>query len=72
MKEKWFKRTGWFYIPVSIMGFVVTFLAIAFIVPVIMASNRTSHSISDELYQIFVYVTCTAFWWKWVAGKTSE
>ena len=72
MKEKWFKRTGWFYIPVSIMGFVVTFLAIAFIVPVIMASNRTSHSISDELYQIFVYVTCTAFWWKWVAEKTSE
>ena len=72
MKEKWFKRTGWFYIPVSIMGFVVTFLAIAFIVPVIMASSRTSHSISDELYQIFVYVTCTAFWWKWVAEKTSE
>ena len=72
MKEKWFKRTGWFYIPVSIMGFVVTFLAIAFIVPIIMASNRTSHSISDELYQIFVYVTCTAFWWKWVAEKTSE
>ena len=72
MKEKWFKRTGWFYIPVSIMGFVVTFLAIAFIVPVIMASNRTSHSISDELYQIFVYATCTAFWWKWVAEKTSE
>ena len=72
MKAIWFKKAGWVYVPVSAMGFMVTLLAIAFMVPVVIAVNRTSHSASDELYQIFVYATCTAFWWKWVAEKTSE
>jgi hypothetical protein len=71
MKQLWFKRTGWVYIPVHPLGFVVTILAIFFMVPIVIAVDRNSHSITDELYQIFIYATCTAFWWKWVADKTS-
>ena len=71
MKQIWFKRTGWFYIPVHPLGFLVTILAIAFMVPVVMAADRSAHSVTDELYEIFVFATCTAFWWKWVAEKTS-
>ncbi len=71
MKQIWFKRTGWFYIPVHPLGFLVTLLAIAFMVPVVVAVLRNGHSVSDELYSIFVFATCTAFWWKWVADKTS-
>ena len=72
MKNVWFKKTGWFHIPVHVMGYMATLLAIIFMVPVVIAADRSAHSVSDELYEIFVFATCTAFWWKWVADKTSE
>lgn len=72
MKQVWFKKMGWVYWPTHVMGVVVTLLAIAFMVPVVMTADRSAHSVTDELYEIFVYATCTAFWWKWVAEKTSE
>ena len=71
MKQVWFKKTGWVYLPISVMGVLVTLLAIAFMVPVVLAADRSAHSVTDELYQIFVFGTCAAFWWKWVAEKTS-
>jgi hypothetical protein len=72
MKQIWFKRIGWFYLPVHIMGLFVTLGAFVFMVPVCIAVFRNGHSVSDDLYEIFVYGTCTAFWWKWVADKTSD
>jgi hypothetical protein len=70
MKQDWFKKTGWVYFPIHPMGFMVTLLAIIFMVPVIMAVTRNGHSVSDDLYKLFVYGTCTAFWWKWIAENT--
>lgn len=67
----WFKRMGWIYLPVHTMGILVTAAAIAFLVPVYMAIARNGHSVSDDLYHLFVYTSCTAFWWKWIADKTS-
>jgi hypothetical protein len=72
MKQIWFKKIGWMYLPVHPMGLIVTFMAIVFLIPVYMAIVRNGHSVSDDLYQMFVYTTCTAFWWKWVAEKTSK
>jgi len=72
MKTIWFKRIWLFYLPVHVMGLLVTLSAIIFMVPVCIAVTRTGHSVSDDLYEIFVYGTCTAFWWKWIADKTSE
>jgi hypothetical protein len=72
MKQTWFKQTGWIYLPIHPAGFLATLLAIIFIVPVCIAVVRNSHSVSEELYEIFVYGTCTAFWWKWLAEKTSD
>lgn len=71
MSSVWFKKTGWLYVPVHIMGLIITFLAIVFLAPVYAAIIRNGHSASDDLYHLFVYTTCTAFWWKWVAEKTS-
>ena len=71
MKQIWFKKAGWVYLPVNFMGVLVTLLAIAFMVPVVLAADRSAHSVTDELYEIFLFATCTAFWWKWVAEKTS-
>jgi hypothetical protein len=71
MKLLWFKRKGWVYIPIHSFGFIVSLMAIAFMVPVVITVDKTAHSVTDELYTIFIYATCTAFWWKWVADKTS-
>jgi hypothetical protein len=71
MKTIWFKKLGWLYAPVHPAGFIVTLLAIIFLVSVYMAIVRNGHSVSDDLYEMFVYTSCTAFWWKWIAEKTS-
>jgi len=71
VKQIWFKRIGWFYRPVHPWGFLISILTVMFMVPVVIAVDRTTHSISDELYSIFVFASCTVFWWKWVAEKTS-
>lgn len=68
---KWFKKTGWIYMPISAEGLMVTALAVVFMVPVTIAIIRNGHSVSDDCYHLFVYTTCTAFWWKWVAEKTA-
>ena len=72
MKQVWFKKKGWVYVPVNAAGLLITGSAVLFMVPVIIAAVRTSHSGTDALYEIFIYATCTAFWWKWVAEKTSD
>lgn len=72
MNNIWFKKLGWFYVPVHLAGYVITMLAIVFLVPVYMAIIRNGHSVSDDLYYLFVYTTCTGFWWKWIAEKTSN
>jgi hypothetical protein len=72
MEQIWFKKFGWIYFPAHPMGYAITLLAIIFMVPVATAIVRNGHSVSDDLYKLFVYATCTAFWWKWVAEKTSD
>jgi len=71
MKLNWFKKLGWIYLPVHPLGYVVTLSAFLFMWPIILAVIRNGHSGTDDLYQLFAYGTCTAFWWKWIADKTS-
>ena len=72
MNQPWFRKAGWMYLPIHAMGLLVTLLAVLFLVPVYGAIIRNGHSVSDDLYHLFVYTTCTAFWWKWVAEKTTK
>ena len=59
MKTKWFKRFGWFYLPVSVPGTVVCLLAALFCITVFTAVDRRSHSASETLYGIFPFFVCT-------------
>jgi hypothetical protein len=72
MKTIWFRKLGLVYLPTHIAGVMITLMAIVFLIPVYAAIIRNGHSISDDLYEMFVYTTCTAFWWKWIAEKTSS
>lgn len=72
MKTIWFKKAGILYLPVHFMGYLLTMLAICVLVPVSLAVVRQGHPVSDDLFHLFIYITCTAFWWKWIAEKTSN
>jgi len=71
MKAKWFKRFGWFYVPVSVPGVVACFLAMLFCVTVFRAVDRHSHSASDTLYGVFPFFVCTFLLLDWLGNRTS-
>ena len=72
MKTIWFKRAGMLYLPVHFMGYFLTMVAIALMIPVCIGILRSGHSVTDDMFYSFIYITCTAFWWKWIAEKTSN
>jgi len=72
MKIIWFKRWGWFYLPVSLPGVVIALAALAFCAQVFLAVDRKSHSVSDTLYGVFPFFACTFLLFDWMAGRTSR
>jgi hypothetical protein len=72
MKNRWFERFGWFYIPVSVPGIVLAVMGAAFCVQVFVAVDRHSHSVSDTLYGVFPYFACCFLLLNWIASNTSR
>jgi hypothetical protein len=72
MKTQWFKRLGWFYLPVSLPGGVITLAAMAFCIQVFVAVDRHSHSASDTLYGIFPFFASAFLLFDWIALRTSR
>jgi hypothetical protein len=72
MNTKWFKQKNGIYFPIHPLGYLITGMSILFLVPIIISIDRNAHSLSDFFYEVFIYGTCTVFWWKWIAEKTSE
>ena len=72
MKNQWFKRQGWFYLPISLPGVVIMLAALAFCAQVFLAVDRKSHSVSDTFYGIFPYFASTFLLFDWIAGRTSD
>jgi hypothetical protein len=71
MKNPWFKRFGWFYVPSSVPGMAVCVAAAFFCMTVFSAIDRHSHSATDTLYGIFPFFVCTFLMLDWIAGRTS-
>jgi len=72
MKTPWFKRFGWFPVPVSVPGVLLCLLAGVFCLTVFVAVDRHVHSVSDLFYGVFPYFACTFLLVDWVAGKTGD
>jgi len=72
MKIQWFKRLGWFYVPVSLPGMIVTLGTLAFCAQVFLAVDRKSHSASDTLHGIFPFFACAFLLFDWIAARTSD
>jgi len=71
MNRIWFKRFGWFHLPVSWQGAVIVVLASPFCLQVFVAVDRHSHSVSDTLYGIFPFFVCCFLLVDWVGARTS-
>ena len=54
MKIHWFKRVGIFFIPTSIIGWILLLCGIAYSVYMFIVIDGKSHSVSDTLIN-FVY-----------------
>ena len=72
MKQPWFKRIGWFYLPISVPGVIVFAAALAFCINVFLAIDRHSHSVSDTLYGVFPFFACAFLLVDWIARSTSR
>jgi len=71
MKNLWFRRWGWLYLPISWQGAVLVLFALSFCVQVFVAIDRHSHSVSDTLYGVFPYFACSFLLLNWAAANTS-
>jgi hypothetical protein len=67
----WFRRYGWFHVPVSAAGAIITLGALAFCVQVFLAVDHRSHSVSDTLYGVYPFIIPTLLLLDWVASRTS-
>ena len=72
MKTRWFKRLGWFYVPVSLPGIIISLAALAFCAQVFVLIDHKSHSVSDTFYGIFPFFAGTFLLFDWIAGRTSN
>jgi len=70
MRQPWFKRFGWFHVPASVAGALVSITALMFCVNVFLAIDRHSHSVSDTLYGVFPFFACTFLLVDWIARNT--
>jgi hypothetical protein len=68
----WFKRIGWFYLPASGVGVIITLMAFSFCAQVFLVVDRRSHSVTDTLYGVFPFFICTFLLLDWIASRTSR
>jgi hypothetical protein len=70
-KGAWFVKIRGSYIPCSWQGWLLYVPFIAFLVTVMQATIRDAHSMSDALYQLFVYFVCAGVVMHWIASAKS-
>ena len=68
----WFKRWGWFYRPVHPLGFVAALLALGFLANVFVVLDAHAHSVSDLLYNFYLYAAPTFLGLMWIGSRTSD
>ena len=72
MKDVWFRRAGWLYLPASVPGSVPLLPALTFCAPAFVAVDIKSHSVSDTFYGVFPFFAGAFLLFDWIAGQTSD
>ena len=72
MNAVWFKRCGWLYRPVSVIGVGIVVLVLAYCAQVFVAVDHHSHSVSDTINGVFPYFATSFLLLNWLAARTSD
>lgn len=68
----WFKKYGWIYRPVSLIGWIITLGTIVICIQVFLAVDAHSHSVSDTFYGVLPYIVSYLIIAGWIASNTSK
>ncbi|MDP1580217.1 MAG: hypothetical protein Q8M02_08055 [Candidatus Didemnitutus sp.] len=68
----WFKRWGWFYQPVHLLGWITSLAALAFIGHIFVLLDAQAHSVADLFYQFYVFAAPTFLGLMWIASRTCD
>ena len=72
MNHIWFKKVGWIYQPISVVGWIIALITIVLCVQVFIAVDARSHSVSDTFYGVFPYIVAYLVVAGWIASNTSD
>jgi hypothetical protein len=68
----WFMPFGLIFRPVSIAGWMISLIALAFCLHIFLFVDGRSHSVSDTFYGVFPYWIPSFLTWMWIARRTSD
>lgn len=71
MKQQWFKRKGVFFIPISLIGWVIMVVGIIYTVYIFLDIDSRSHSASDTLRPFFIHLLLVGLAYTLIAFLTS-
>ncbi|GEM_PF-2014972 len=66
---KLYKNSKVIHIPNSLAAFVIDAILLIFIFTVLIAANRSIHSVSDMFYAVFPYIVPAFLFREWLASK---
>lgn len=72
MNLPWFKRIGIFFIPISIIGWIILLGGLAFAVYIFIDIDSRSHSASDTLINFVFYLLIIGAVYSFIAYLTSR
>jgi hypothetical protein len=69
---RWFRPLGPLFVPVSVIGWLISALVLAFCIQIFLFVDGRSHSVSDTFYGVFPYWAPAGLLWLWIAWRTSK
>jgi uncharacterized membrane protein len=72
MKLQWFKRTGIFFIPSSVVGWIVLLAGVVYAVYTFIDIDSRSHSVSDTLINFVFHLLIIGAIYSLIAFLTSR
>ncbi|NBU64980.1 MAG: hypothetical protein EBS29_10845 [Chloroflexia bacterium] len=70
MRFFWFRRTAWGFVPITVIGWLISIACGAFCLQISWFFAIHTHSISDFLYQIYPFLVPTYLLWYHIAERT--
>ncbi|MBK7182872.1 MAG: hypothetical protein IPH89_07990 [Bacteroidetes bacterium] len=68
--DRWFLRIGWFHLPLTFMGWLISIFAITISIIMYVVVSYKSTSTMDSVISVFPYVICIFAVRHWIASNT--